>query len=37
MNAELYRKMYAIVCGAVDQAIDLLSSEKTLQAKALLE
>ena len=38
MNMELYKKMYAIVCGAADHAIDLLSTPNgSLQAKLLLE
>ena len=38
MTIEHYRKMYAILCGAADHAIDLLSTPNgTLQAKVLLE
>ena len=38
MELELYKKMYAIVCGAASDAIDLLSApNSTLQANLLLE
>ena len=38
MEQERYKKMYAIVCGAASEAIDLLSKTGgILQAKVLLE
>lgn len=38
MDIELYKKMYAILCGAASDSIDLLSSPKgALQAKVLLQ
>ncbi len=38
MDIELYKKMYAILCGAASDAIDLLSSPKgALQARVLLQ
>ena len=38
MDINLYKKMYAILCSAASDAIDLLSTpEKVLQARALLE
>lgn len=38
MDVTLYQKMYAIVCGAASDAIDLLRSrENILQAQTLLE
>ncbi len=38
MDVTLYQKMYAIVCGAASDAIDVLrSSENILQAQVLLE
>ena len=38
MENELYQKMYAIVCGAASDAVDLLSSPGgALHAKVLLE
>ena len=38
METKLYQKMYAIVCGAASDAVDLLSTPGgILQAKTLLE
>ena len=38
MELQLYKKMYAILCGAASDAIDLLSSaDGILQAKVTLE
>lgn len=38
MTIEHYQKMYAILCGAADHAIDLLSTpDGALHAKVLLE
>ena len=38
MTIEHYQKMYAILCGAADRAIDLLSTPKgAVEAKTLLE
>ena len=38
MNTELYQEMYAILCGAADRAVDLLSEPNgSLQAKIILE
>lgn len=38
MNLECYQKMYALLCGAASDAVDLLEkSENSLQAKYLLE
>ena len=38
MPSHLYRKLYAILCGAVSDAIDLLATPNgSLQAKLLLE
>ena len=38
MDVTLYQKMYAIVCGAASDAIDLLhSGENILQAQMLLK
>ena len=38
MTIEHYQKMYAILCAAASDAIDLLSApNSTLQAKVLLE
>ena len=38
MNLECYQKMYALLCGAASDAVDLLEKpENALQAKCLLE
>ena len=38
MSLECYRKMYALLCGAASDAVDLLEEpENSLQAKYLLE
>ncbi len=38
MNLECYQKMYALLCCAASDAVDLLEEpEKSLQAKCLLE
>ena len=38
MTIEHYQKMYAILCGAADRAVQLLSTaDRALEAKTLLE
>ena len=38
MDIQLYQKMYALLCGAASDAIDLLSSPQgAFEAKVLLE
>ena len=37
MDITLYQKMYAIICAAASDAVDLLSQKNPLQAKFLLE